>query len=169
MKRLHSQGIAQLKPSAQSYTTVINACAFSGFEANEERKTSILKIANDAFTELQFSKHASPTDITFGTYIKACYNLIVSQNGELLRKLLTEAFAKAKADGQVSDFVLKQFKMAAPSDLYDELLGFNEVSSSNKESRIGNSSGNLADHLSLPKDWTRNVDKNSRKRRPNRR
>jgi len=169
MKRLHDQGIPQLKPSAQSYTTVINACAFSGFEADEEKKTSILKIATDAFTEIQLSKYASPTDITYGTYIKACYNLSVSRNGELLRKLITEAFKKGKEDGLVSDFVLKQLKVAAPSDLYDELLGIPGESSSSAESRVDYATGETTHHPRIPEDWSRNVEENVRRRPPNRR
>ena len=54
MLNLHEKGLPKLKPSAQSYTIIINACAFSAnMITDKHEKSKILQIATDALHDLE--------------------------------------------------------------------------------------------------------------------
>ena len=122
MCRLHEEGNANLKPNASSFTIIINACAFSAdVYKSKNEKASILQIAVDTMEELRQSPYANPTDITYGTFMKACYRLLGASDKVQLNALLRSTYADALGNNQLTPFVLKQLRQAS-SELYDELL-----------------------------------------------
>ena len=124
MLELYKDGNDNLKPNSSSYTIIINACAFSPNRQNsKDDKSFVLQIALDIMEELAQCSYANPTDITYGTFIKACGRLLGSSDKELLNNLLRKTLDDARNNDQLSNFVLKQLKQAS-RELYDEVAEY---------------------------------------------
>ena len=67
------------------------------------------------------STNADPNQITYGTFFKACANLLPDDD-EISRAIIKEAFQQCCKDGQVGEMVLTHLRSAAPPDLYHELV-----------------------------------------------
>mmetsp|Transcript_9514 Transcript_9514/g.14149 ORF Transcript_9514/g.14149 Transcript_9514/m.14149 type:complete len:833 (+) Transcript_9514:2-2500(+) len=160
MDALYRRGNKDIRPNAYSYTTVINACAFSNAETATMR-SRLLGIAVAALQELQSSPRYGPANhITYGTFLKACANLI-DEDDEMLRKVMIEpVFIKCCQDGQVGEFVLRQLRVAAPDDLYEKLLG--EYAATSNLSNSVKCAVNIED---VPKEWRRNVKEKTRNKK----
>lgn len=159
MDALYKRGNKDIRPNAYSYTTVINACAFSKAETAKMRSW-LLQIAVVALQELQSSpRYGTANHVTYGTFLKACANLI-DKDDEILRKVMIEpVFTKCCQDGQVAEFVLRQLRVAAPDDLYEKLLG--EYAATSNLSKSMKCAVNIED---VPEEWKRNVKENTRRR-----
>lgn len=143
MDRLYQAGYKEAKPDEITYTSVLNSCAFP---ASLDSKTKRKAFDTAVFTweELKISQYANANDVTFGTFIRACSNLL-NEDEETLRQVLGDAFQQCKEAGQVGEIVLCNLRTAAPLDLYEELLS--EATAKDKVVGVED----------LPFTWRRNI------------
>lgn len=144
MDKLYRAGDKDTRPDEHSYTAVLNSCAFPAVVDARSRKKA-LDTAIFTLAELQGSPYGKPNHLTYGTFLKACANLM-PRDDELRRLVVEPVFIQACRDGQVGEMVLTHLRNAAPKDLYRELL---------KE--VSPSSGGKVKLEDLPFEWRRNV------------
>jgi hypothetical protein len=144
MDKLYQAGYKDARPNEVTYTSVLNSCAFPAQSADPATRRKALDTAIFTLNELQSSRYGQPNEVTYGTFIKACSNLL-SDDDEMLRAVIEEAFQQCVKDGQVGEMVLTYLREAAPEDLYKELLA--EVQSSDSVITIAE----------LPSAWSCNV------------
>ena len=126
----------KLRPNTHIHATVLNACAFSF--GTEEVKREALSIAIETFREC---KHRN--DVVYGTFIKACNNLIDNDDARRIEMIET-AFVQCRQKGLVSDFVLHElFSSLSFLPEYEKLCG----------------SQDLLSVQEIPKNWCCNLTK----------
>lgn len=131
-------------PNEFSYTSVLNSCAYAT-ELDDRGRSRALDTAIFTLKELTKSHYGNPNHITYGTFLRACDNLL-SLDDERRRVVVEPVFLQCCQDGQVCQFVLTHLRNAAPDDLYQKLLGEFIVTSGGKVS--------IQD---LPAEWKCNV------------
>ena len=139
---LYKSGQIEVRPSEITYTAVLNSCAFPVARDSRSRRKA-LDTAMFTLAEVQSSEYCSPNEATYGTFIRACANLL-HDDDKLRRDIIEKAFKQCCKDGQVGDLVLSFLRRAAPADLYEELLA--DISS-----------GTLITAEDLPREWRCNV------------
>jgi len=140
MNKIRNSGNTGIVPNIFTYTTVLNACAFT-FRAEE--KEEAFGIALKVFQDLKANPFVQPTHLTYGTLIKAINNLL-PRGDERRDTLIKPIFMQCCEDGQLGRFVLRSLQEAVPAKTYLTLL---------RGSRKGVVSVNDAD---LPSEWSRN-------------
>jgi hypothetical protein len=116
MDKLYRAGNKEARPNEITYTAVLNSCAFPAtLDARTRRKA--LHTAMFTLKELQGSPYVQPNQVTYGTFIKACRNLL-DDDDVLRRAVIKKAFQECIEDGQVGQMVLNY----VPKDVVDELL-----------------------------------------------
>jgi hypothetical protein len=154
MDKLYQAGNKEARPNEVTYTAVLNSCAFPA-ALDERTRRKALDTAIFTLKELQSSRYGHPNQVTYGTFIKACANLL-PDNVDLRSEIIREAFQQCCKDGQVGEMVLTYLRRAAPADLYDELL----------QNIIRR--GAIVSVEDLPPEWRCNVrDKQQWKSKPN--
>jgi hypothetical protein len=143
MDKLYRAGDKDTRPDELTYTAVLNSCAFPAVLDPKSRKKA-LDTAIFTLAELQGSPYGKPNHLTYGTFLKACANLM-PRDDELRRMVVEPVFQQCCEDGQVGGMVLTHLRNAAPKDLYRELL--KDVVSSGTKIRVQD----------LPREWRRNV------------
>ena len=155
MEKLYQSGYGGARPNAVTYTSVLNAAAaFPAKSIDVKTKRKALETAIFTLHELQSCQYAQPTELTYSTFIKACYNLMSTEDEDSLREVIQETFRQCKDDGQVGKMFLSELREAAPKDLYTNLLS--DVALKNKD---------FVEVDDLPHSWrcnVRTVAKNSR-------
>ena len=151
MDKMYRAGNKDARPTHHTYTSVLNSCAFT-FESDLRLNQKALDTAIFTLEELQESKYGSPDHVTYSMFLKACHNLIPSDEDLRRRTVIEPVFLQCVKDGQVCDMVLKQLRTAAPEDLFEELVG--SVTTQGTTVRVED----------LPREWRCNV----RARRPSR-
>ena len=153
MDKLYQAGNKEARPNEVTYTAVLNSCAFPAVPDPKTRRKA-LDTAIFTLEELQSSRYGQPNQVTYGTFIKACANLL-DENDEFRREMIERVFRQCCKDGQVGEMVLSYLRMAAPPDLYEELLA--DFASSGRKLTVED----------LPREWRCNVAKrNGWKSRP---
>uniref|UniRef100_A0A7S2L7W9 Pentacotripeptide-repeat region of PRORP domain-containing protein n=1 Tax=Leptocylindrus danicus TaxID=163516 RepID=A0A7S2L7W9_9STRA len=137
----YKEGDEQMLPNAFTYTTVLNACAFT-FEKSDQEEA--FQVAQSTYQEVIKSASIRPTHLTYGTYIKAI-NTLLPRDDDRRYPLIESAFTQCCKDGQLARFVLQCLQDALPTQSYLKLLRGN---------RKGVVSVNAED---LPSEWRRNV------------
>jgi len=134
--------VEDLRPSVFAFTAVMNACAYV-VGRDQSEKAEALKIATATYKQSKASpdRKGQPNHVTYGTFIKACTNLI--PEGPERDASLASVFEKCCQDGQVSDLVLKNLRDGCSRDFFQKLVGQIEA-------------GRL-DTNELPSEWTKNV------------
>lgn len=120
MDKLYQAGNKEARPNEVTYTAVLNSCAFPSVLDPKARRR-MLDVAMFTLEELQASRYGHPNQVTYGTFIKACANLLPDDE-DLRRVVLKKVFEQCCRDGQVGEMVLTHLRKAAPPDLYKELL-----------------------------------------------
>ena len=120
MDLLHRSGKIEERPSEITYTAVLNSCAFPVARDSKSRRRA-LDTAIFTLKEVQSSEYCSPSEATYGAFIRACANLL-HDDDELRGEVIEEAFKQCCKDGKVGDVVLTFLRRAAPADVYGELL-----------------------------------------------
>ena len=143
MDMLYRSGQIEVRPSEITYTAVLNSCAFPVARDFRSRRKAF-DTALFTLEEVQSSEYCRPNEATYGTFIRACANLLHDDH-ELRRDIIEKAFKQCCKDGQVGDIVLKLFRAAATADLYEKLLA-DFVSS-----------GSRITAEDLPSEWRCNV------------
>lgn len=164
MDRLYRSGYKDARPNEVTYTSVLNSCAFPAVLADPRTRRKALDTAIFTLEELQASRYGQPNEITYGTFIKACANLLDGEGDEALKRMVIEkAFQQCCRDGQVGEMVLAHLRDAAPADLYEELLGRALVSSDDDRAATataGTTTARSAREITihdLPPEWRCNV------------
>lgn len=145
MDKLYRAGDKDTRPDELTYTAVLNSCAFPAVVDPKSRKKA-LDTAIFTLAELQGSPYGKPNHLTYGTFLKACANLI-PRDDELRRMVVEPVFLQCCEDGQVGEMVLTHLKNAAPKDLYRELLKDVPAFGGRTKLRVQD----------LPLKWRRNV------------
>lgn len=144
MDKQYREGLnTAAQPNTLTYTSVLNSCAYVGNEGDTRIKEKALDTAIFTLEELQGSSYGTPNHVTYGMFLKACANLIPSDE-ERRRVVVEPVFLQCCKDGQVGEMVLDHLRLAAPTDLYNKLLG---VKNSSTKVRIED----------LPAEWRCNV------------
>lgn len=140
MDKLYQSGYKRARPNEFTYTSVLNSCAFpETLDPRTRRKA--LDTAIFTLQELQASRYGQPNEVTYGTFMQACANLLLPDDDDmLLREVIEATFEQCCKDGQVGEMFLTHLKSAAPEDLYRELLAEVVVTSSSSASTSTSSS-----------------------------
>ncbi|KAL7489053.1 hypothetical protein ACHAW6_014638 [Cyclotella cf. meneghiniana] len=109
MNKLYDlSGHESLRPNNIVFNSVLNACAFTIGDMDEQCRA--IEIANAVFTAMRASQHCNPDEVTYGTYLKVIANQMPP--GKQRDKVLRAIFEKAAQDGMVGSLVLRQLKDA---------------------------------------------------------
>lgn len=136
MESEYRGGNSACRPNVYSYNAVLNAAAFSVREEKEHEDA--FKVACLTFDELRMSDYLQPSDVSYGTFLKAIKKLM--PESEVRENLVKGLFRKCCKDGLVSNFVLKEMADLSTPDLYQTLL-----------------KGVTNDYGNLPTSWSTNV------------
>ncbi|KAL3769973.1 hypothetical protein ACHAW5_004785 [Stephanodiscus triporus] len=136
MEAEYRGGNSGCRPNVYSYNAVLNAAAFSGREEGELEDA--FRVACLTFDELRMSDYLEPSDVSYGTFLKAIKQLM--PESDVRDNLVKGLFRKCCRDGLVSNFVLKEMADLATPDLYQSLL-----------------KGATSDYGNLPKSWSAKV------------
>ena len=153
MNEKHSSGEnVYAQPNVIIYNAVLNACAFSSND-DEDTQQRAMEIAHQTFKELRQIPNIDPDEVSYGTFIKACANLM--PHGSTVRDTVVEAlFRKCCEDGLVGEMVIRQMYVACSSkDVYMKLMGY--LDPQNKFLSVKD----------MPKKWTRNIQRGIEKRK----
>jgi pentatricopeptide repeat protein len=137
------------KPSTHVFNAALNACAFSRYDMSA--KSDAFAITTTILALLQ--EYAQPDDVTYGTILRACSNLLPKTGDNRRDKVVGHFFRKAQEEGLVSEMVLKQLKFAASPELFRDLLGMDRY---DKDEGVVS----LND---LPRSWSNKVISSKRK------
>lgn len=74
MESEHRSGNSACRPNVFSYNAVLNAAAFSGRDEREQEDA--FRVACSTFDELRMSNYLQPSDISYGTFLKAIKHLM---------------------------------------------------------------------------------------------
>lgn len=148
MKELYdSSGKSTLRPNNVVYNSVLNACAFS--VGDLEDQSQAIEIANAMLVGLEKSPYGKPDQVTYGTYLKVVNNQMPLS--EARDQVVDTVFRKCAKDGMVGLMVIRQLQEMGMEEVYETLSG---------KSLWGDV--NLRD---LPSEWTCNVIEGRRNRR----
>lgn len=136
MEAEYRGGNSACRPNVYSYNAVLNAAAFSGREEGEQEDA--FRVACLTFDELRMSDYLEPSDVSYGTFLKAIYHHM--PESDVRDNLVKGLFRKCCRDGLVSNFVLKEMRGLATPDLYQSIL-----------------KGVTNDYGNLPKSWSTNI------------
>ena len=139
MDKLYRAGNKEARPNEITYTAVINSCAFPSVLDSRTRRKA-LDTALFTLNELQTSRYGHPNQVTYGTFIKACANLL-HDDEDMRRAIIKRVFRQCCKDGQLGDMVLNY----TPRSLQKELLA--DFIHPNGRVSIND----------LPLEWRRNV------------
>lgn len=120
MTKLYLAGNKKLRPNVIAVNAVLNACAYtSGGDVNEQGRA--MEIAHIVLQELERSPYGKPDQVTYGTFLKVCYNQMpaCSTRSQIMEIL----FKKCCKDGQVGNLVLQQLKSMATDAEYQHMIG----------------------------------------------
>ena len=149
MKELYdASGNESLRPNYVVYNSVLNACAFTMGDLEEQSRA--MEIASSMLVGLEESPYGKPDQVTYGTYLKVIANQMPASKARA--QIVEAVFRKCARVGMVGDFVLRQLKdMSIKGSTYKKLVGksVDEVC-------------NLSD---LPSSWTCNVIEGKKMRR----
>lgn len=141
-------GNTKLRPNNIIYNSVLNACAFTMGDFEEQSRA--LDIANSMLMGLDESPYGRPDHITYGTYLKVIANQM--EPSQARNELAATVFQKCAKDGMVGGMVLRQLReMGMADEEYEELVGISIWKTPS-----------LSD---LPSSWTCNVIEGKRLRR----
>jgi len=148
MKELYDMtGKQFLRPNNVVYNSVLNACAFSVGDLEEQSRS--IEIANAMLVDINGSPYAKPDQVTYGTYLKVVNNQIPF--GESRDRVVETIFRRCARDGMVGEMVMKQMREMGKEEVYENLAG-----------RTFWGDARLAD---LPSSWTCNVIEGKKRRR----
>ncbi|KAL7472126.1 hypothetical protein ACHAXS_012456 [Conticribra weissflogii] len=149
MKELYdATGRESLKPNNVVFNSVLNACAFSMGDLEDQSKA--MEIASSMLVELGESPYGCPDQVTYGTYLKVIANQMPASNAR--SQIVQAVFKKCARSGMVGEMVLRQLRdMSIKGETYRKCVG----KSINDEINV----------RELPSSWTCNVVEGKRKRR----
>lgn len=147
MDQMYRSGFKSARPNEDIYAGVLSSCALPARHSDFKTRRKALDTAIFTLQELQSSQYGRADDVAYATFMKACANLALPPGGGptegtaaaaagahhqrdhryeeemlMLREVIQETFKQCCEDGQVGETFLEHLKIAAPRDLYMELL-----------------------------------------------
>ena len=119
MMGLYEAGNKSLKPNVVAFNAVINACAYTNGDIEEQNKA--MEIAHKQLKLLEASSYGNPDQVTYGTFLKVCANQM--PDCATRQQIIEVIFKKCVQNGQVGNLVLQQLKAMGPAHLYESLVG----------------------------------------------
>ena len=119
MLKQYEAGNTSVKPNVVAFNAVINACAYTNGDTEEQNRA--MEIAHKQLKLLETSDYGSPDQVTYGTFLKVCANQM--PDCETRQQIITVIFKKCVRDGQVGNLVLQQLKAMGPPSLFLRLTG----------------------------------------------
>ena len=120
MDKFYQQGHKDARPNEATYTSVLNSCAYPSTLDPKTRRNA-WSTAVFTLNELRSSRYGHPNELTYGTFLQACSNLL-SDDEENLRDAVAKTFHQCCDDGQVGNLFLTLLRKVAPPDLTNQLL-----------------------------------------------
>lgn len=151
MEQAYLDGNESLKPNVVAINSVMNACAYTHGDLQEQSRA--MEIAHTVLRILEKTPDfGSPDQVTYGTFLKVCANQMPDCGTR--QQIIEVIFKKCAKQGQVGNLVLQQMKQMGPGDLYYRLLGHTIEDNIRMED--------------LPREWWANVVEGKWRRRWNR-
>mmetsp|Transcript_17233 Transcript_17233/g.32621 ORF Transcript_17233/g.32621 Transcript_17233/m.32621 type:complete len:570 (-) Transcript_17233:28-1737(-) len=128
-------------PNQRTYNTVINACAYTS--GSPKDCSEALRIMIETFNAIRLSPTIRPNHVTYGLFLKGCYNLMPNDDENDHKKvssIVENIFRKCGKEGCVSDFVLDTLFESASSSFLHGIFG---------DSKRNN--------IQIPAEWGKNV------------
>lgn len=114
MKLHHQQhGHSDLMPTAITYSSVLNACAYT-FCKNDEEKANAFRIARETFRDLLSCLEPTPT--CYVNFLSACIRLLPP--GSKRDEMVVAVFRDCKQRGHVNERVSRSFEQAVGRVLF---------------------------------------------------
>lgn len=124
LENYHSGSNRDCKPSVMTYSTVLNACAYT--TGTRDDRDEAFHIARTCLKELLSSDTENPNCVAFSTFLLACARLVPRGPD---RDMLTESvFRECCKQGQVDELVIRNLRTAASHELFAKMLGRGNVS-----------------------------------------
>ena len=142
-------GDQNAKPTVHAFTAVINACAYTLGENTEKRKA--LDIATAVFKAMP--EYAQPNEITYGTFLKACMNLI--PKGTARDSAISTVFRHCCENGHAGGKVIEIIQKFLSREQIEKLI---------KSELLVDGT---IQQPELPLEWSRNVDRATINRKNN--
>lgn len=140
---MHTKHSAQrCKPDVFSFSLVLNGCA-SAYGSRKERLKAF-QVAKLTLNEME-SFGVKPNQVTYGIMLK-CANKLLQPGSEKRESFVRDIFERSRRDGLIDSAVVNSLRLAASSQLFNELLG--------KYDRP----------TSIPPEWSCNVNKKKPRR-----
>jgi len=139
MLALYENGNESVRPNVVAVNAVLNACAYTS--AMTDDLGQVMDIAHTRMKELERSNYGSPDQVTYGTFLKVCSNLM--EDPDSLEQVAELIFKKCCRDGQLGNLVLQEVKHSATPELFEKLT---------KKSALHDVAVE-----ELPEEWSRNV------------
>jgi len=99
-----STGSTKLRPNNIVYNSVLNACAYSVGDLEEQ--SHAMEIANAMLVAMNQSPYTKPDQVTYGTYLKVINNQMPPSDAR--DQVAEKLFRKCAKDGMVGGMVLRQ-------------------------------------------------------------
>jgi pentatricopeptide repeat protein len=125
-------------PNQRTYNTVIDACAYTKGSAKD--CSEALRIMIETFNLMRSSSTVRPNHVTYGLFLKGCYNLMPAADDEKRMSIVENIFRKCCKEGCVSEFVLDALFESASSSFLHGIFG---------DSKRNN--------IHIPAEWSENV------------
>jgi len=168
MENTFAKGYIETKPTVQSYSMVLNACAFADTIQDENGrmiKTSLesqqraFQIAKQTLKRIRKEPYRGvvPNPVIYGTFIKCCGRLDLPDKIKI--SSANKAFQECCQAGMVSDFVLTQLRYALRPEQFLDALVKNGYENLNRTGKSISRDGMRLRHIKineLPKEWTKN-------------
>jgi hypothetical protein len=149
-------GKEQMRPNEITHNTVLNACAFSAYTPDEEKKKA-LSIAVNIFNEMRKSDLVHPDAVTYGNMLKCISNLV--PKGEVRNKMAIDLFTKCREEGLVNALVFDEIRRAVPIEVLSDIL------SAAMKRRRGKKLFSEWELKDLPQSWKSNVQETKPRKR----
>lgn len=114
-----SNGRRALRPNNVVYNSVLNACAFSLGDLEEQSRA--VEIANAMLVGINQSPYTKPDQVTYGTYLKVINNQMPLSDSR--DQVVETLFRKCAKDGMVGEMVLRQLQEMGLVGVYENLVG----------------------------------------------
>jgi len=118
----YQSGNEEARPTAITYTAVLNSCAYPAV-ADQKERLKALDVAQFTLKELQSTPaYGKPNPVTYGTFFKACGNLLPKDGTDTGREIIKATFDQCCREGQLNAMVLKMLNKTTSKELRAELF-----------------------------------------------
>ena len=117
-KRYEENFSSSVKPNVVAFTAVLNACARP---VDESEKEDAFLIGQLIMEELSLGTFDKPNFLSFAAFLSVCSSTLPP--GDYRDSVVRRSFQSCIAAGAVGNIVVEKLRVAASSELFDDLLG----------------------------------------------